>query len=659
MKIDPIKMFGPILNLYLKLNSCRIRNKIRVKICFDSILLWGRKFPYIFIRYCNHTIRKNVTFIEDGFISKVSSTDILSLVKDFEGIYYDSNTKSFLEDLIIQKIDLNQHKRANFIIQKILKYGISKYNLKRDYKKEIPSNYVLIIDQIEGDLSIKYGQGDTNSFRKMLSEALSDYPNHQIIVKIHPDVFSRKKRGCLNINYLKENPRIQIIAENCHPFRLIRESDAVYTVTSQVGFEALILGKKVKCFGMPFYAGWGLTEDVLPAPKRRKNVSLEQLVYAALVKYPIYFDPETNEITTVEKTIEYIFYQRQMRFRFPETLYAYGFTPWKKSILKSFTQGSELIFLKRLEDVPNSSTLLVWGSHDCEEIGDSVKLIRVEDGFLRSVGLGSVLISPQSWVFDNEGIYYDSSKRSQLESILNESEFKAKELKRADDLIERITKNQVSKYNLGNSHFQIKNSGKSVILVIGQVEKDASIRFGTDLINTNLKLLQVVRKKFPKAYIIYKPHPDVVAGIRRKGENESLEKNYYDLEVKSGDAISLFKYVDSVHTMTSLVGFEALLRNKKVYTYGLPFYAGWGLTVDAMSIKRRCRQLSLDELVAGSLIRYPSYISNTSRMYTSPERVVEELIQQKEKANKRMPLWRKFIRDLLKIWSHSNLRSNA
>jgi capsular polysaccharide export protein len=218
---------------------------------------------------------------------------------------------------------------------------------------------------------------------------------------------------------------------------------------------------------------------------------------------------------------------------------------------------------------------------------------------------------------------------------------------------------RISKYNLGDSQLEIKNEKRKAILVVGQVEKDASIRFGTGAVNTNLKLLQSVRKKFPEAYIIYKPHPDVVAGIRKKGENKVLEKKYYDLKVESGDALALFDSIDSVHTMTSLVGFEALLRNKKVYTYGQPFYAGWGLTIDLMPIERRCRQLSLEELVAGSLIRYPTYVSRTSKMYTSPEKVVEELIHQKEKGFQRMPLWRKFIRDLVKIWTHSNLRPNA
>ena len=55
---------------------------------------------------------------------------------------------------------------------------------------------------------------------------------------------------------------------------------------------------------MPFYAGWGLTDDDLPAPPRRGAASLEALVHAALVAYPRYVDPDTGRLTTVEATIE-------------------------------------------------------------------------------------------------------------------------------------------------------------------------------------------------------------------------------------------------------------------------------------------------------------------------------------------------------------------
>ena len=216
---------------------------------------------------------------------------------------------------------------------------MSKYNSEQEFKGILPNSYVLLIDQVYGDLSIKYGYGNRKSFNRMLEAALIENASKKIVIKTHPDIYTRKKRGYFDLDALKRNPRIHIIAENCHPVRLIHNAEAVYTVTSQVGVEALIWGKKVKCFGMPFYAGWGLTEDLLPAPKSRISVSLEQLVYAAFVKYPIYRDPETNERSVVEKTIKYIGFQRKMRFRFPEKLYAYGFSPLKEVYFKIIYSG--------------------------------------------------------------------------------------------------------------------------------------------------------------------------------------------------------------------------------------------------------------------------------------------------------------------------------
>jgi capsular polysaccharide export protein len=94
---------------------------------------------------------------------------------------------------------------------------------------------------------------------------------------------------------------------------------------------------------------------------------------------------------------------------------------------------------------------------------------------------------------------------------------------------------------------------------------------------------------------------------------------------------------DEVHTMTSLVGFEALLRGLPVVTYGQPFYASWGLTQDHAPIQRRTRRLTLDELVAGALIRYPRYISWSARCFCSAEDKVRELAAQGQPSARRKP----------------------
>jgi capsular polysaccharide export protein len=78
---------------------------------------------------------------------------------------------------------------------------------------------------------------------------------------------------------------------------------------------------------------------------------------------------------------------------------------------------------------------------------------------------------------------------------------------------------------------------------------------------------------------------------------------------------SIIDLVDEVHVNTSLAGFEALLRGKPVTAYGVPFYAGWGLTRDLGPIpRRRTRRRSLDELVAAALLLYPRYLDPVTRL---------------------------------------------
>jgi capsular polysaccharide export protein len=77
---------------------------------------------------------------------------------------------------------------------------------------------------------------------------------------------------------------------------------------------------------------------------------------------------------------------------------------------------------------------------------------------------------------------------------------------------------------------------------------------------------------------------------------------------------------------TSLAGFEALLRGKKVITYGVPFYAGWGLTRDLASpLDRRNANRNIDELVAAALLLYPRYLDPITGLPCPPEILVRRI----------------------------------
>jgi capsular polysaccharide export protein len=533
---------------------------------------------------------------------------------------------------------------------------VSKYNFASESVRVSQCPYVLVTDQTYGDLSIQYGQADASSFQRMLDAALQENPHCHVLLKIHPDVALGKKKGHFDVQAVAKNPRITLLSDAVHPVRLIEQAESVYCVTSQMGFEALLWGKPVRTFGMPFYAGWGLTQDDLPRPERRKTIALENLVHAALIAYPRYIDPETLQRCEVERLIEWMGLQRQMRGRFPAVVEAAGFSAYKKPIVRRFFQGSTVYFDRKPAKWAEDATQVLWGKKagfKSVPPAKQKKVIRLEDGFIRSVGLGADLIAPLSWAMDTRGIYYDAGQVSDLEYILQTTVFADGMLERSKNIRTRLLAEGISKYNVGAGTWQRGDAGSkaagTLILVPGQVETDASIAYGALGLTSNLELLKAVRLANPEAYLIYKPHPDVVAGLRKKGRGETKANDFCDLILNAIDMAHLLEQVDEVHTLTSLTGFEALLRGKKVVCYGLPFYAGWGLTDDKLPLPRRSRTLFLDELVAGALIVYPTYISCSTGKFTTPERALDELLLWRATASTRLPWWRVLLRYFLRL----------
>ena len=77
--------------------------------------------------------------------------------------------------------------------------------------------------------------------------------------------------------------------------------------------------------------------------------------------------------------------------------------------------------------------------------------------------------------------------------------------------------------------------------------------------------------------------------------------------------------------MTSLLGFEALVRGLPVTCLGAPFYAGWGLTRDLGPVPDRRGAADLATLSHAALIAYPRYFDPISRLPCPPEVVIDRL----------------------------------
>lgn len=302
----------------------------------------------------------------------------------------------------------------------------------------------------------------------------------------------------------------------------------------------------------------------------------------------------------------------------------FAFTPWKRRILRDYFAGEpgELVFLGNPRDAVARSrsagaSLYCWGAAARARLapflGPDDALTIVEDGFIRSSGLGVHNYFPASLCFDDVGIYYDPSRPSRLERILATEEPDEGALARARALTEALVASRVTKYNLsGGGRVGRPAPGRKAILVPGQVEDDQSVLLGGCGTTRNIDLLRTVREREPDAWIVYKPHPDVLQGYRKGHVSERQARRWCDAVVRDQPISDLYDVVDEVHTLTSQAGFEALLRGKAVATYGGPFYAGWGLTTDLIAFPRR-RPISLEALVWGALLRYPRYLHPVTR----------------------------------------------
>lgn len=275
--------------------------------------------------------------------------------------------------------------------------------------------------------------------------------------------------------------------------------------------------------------------------------------------------------------------------------------------------------------------IAVWASREKPGLrAEGVAVLALEDGFLRSRGLGARFLPGASYCLDGRGAYYDPARPSDLEMILQRGVTDRRLLARAKALRAAIVARGIGKYHLGGEVPPVAApAGRPVLLVPGQVQDDASVRCGGGAIQSNLALLRAVRAARPEGFILYKPHPDLEAGFR-KGRIAAAELAAVADQVVLGAPLSgLFPLVDEVHTLTSLSGFEALLRDVPVVTYGRPFYAGWGLTEDrapeGFPAGRRGVARSLEELVAAALILYPRYIDPVTLLPCPVELILERM----------------------------------
>lgn len=601
----------------------------------DLIAVWGRS-PYA-RRGEAMAARSGAALlrIEDAFLRSLfpgrAGEPPLGLLIDHTGVHFDAAHPSDLETLLAfhPLDDTPLLDRARSAIARLQEAHLTKYS-GFDPATPCPDpGYVLVIDQTRGDASVRHGGADANTFREMLYHAQTEHPGARILIKTHPETRRGDRPGYFGDS--DESYRIRLFSDPVSPWALMEGAVAVYAVTSQLGFEAIFAGHRPHIFGQPFYAGWGLTQDRHPRalPRRGRRLTRAQLFAASMILYPIWYDPHRDRLCQLEEAIATLEAQSRAWRADNAGWVASGMRLWKRAPLQRiFGREKRIIF----QDDPVRAARLaersgrrhmIWAG----KAGPDSDAVRVEDGFLRSRGLGAELVPALSLVTDDLGIYYDPTRESRLERlIIAAAQLRPDQARRAETLIRRLVDLGLSKYNLGLGLPALPDGHR--VLVPGQVEDDASIRLGAGRIDCNLELLRAARGARPDAVLIYKPHPDVEAGLR-PGRVPEAELNALGCTLLSGaDPARLLDHVHELWTMTSLMGFEALLRGVPVTTTGAPFYAGWGLTEDLGRVPaRRNARPGIAGLVHATLIDYPRYVDPQTGLPCPVEVVLERLAE--------------------------------
>ncbi|MEM6635631.1 MAG: capsular polysaccharide biosynthesis protein [Pseudomonadota bacterium] len=607
----------------------------------DTVGVWGRsprayRGEAVAARTGARLVRVEDAFLRSLFPGRQSAPP-LGLMIDGRGVHFDSSMPSELETILATHAldDPGLLERSREGIRRMQSGHLSKYSAV-DPDLQLPSKgFVLVVDQVRHDAGVTYAGAAEDRFCEMLDRALSDHPGARIVIKSHP-------AGSGYLDGAPADERVTRLTGPLSPWRLFEAAKAVYTVSSGLGFEAILAGHRPVVFAQPWYSGWGLSDDQYAPDRRGRQLTPAQLFAASMIIAPVWYDPFRDSLTDFETALDILDTEARAWRQDRQGWIGTGMRRWKHTHLRRmFGNAAGIEFIKDTETAiaaakQSSRPVMAWASAmsagtETAAAEAGVSLWRLEDAPLRSRGLGAALTPPMGLALDDLGAAFDPQKESRLEHLITAAaELPPPALKRSERLIERLRATGLTKYNTGNAaapEYAACQPGQRRILVVGQVEDDASVLLGCGQIRTNAALLHAARAANPKAFLIYKPHPDVEAELREGAVTSADLDACADHVLRETGADAALASTDEVWTLTSTLGFEALLRELPVTCLGVPFYAGWGLTHDLEPAPaRRYARPTLTALVHAVLIDYPRYVDPLTGRACPVEVIIDRIL---------------------------------
>lgn len=284
---------------------------------------------------------------EEGFLRLPGGRGerALSYVVDELGIYYDATTASTLEALLEdggwETPELLA--RAEAGIAAIGRLGLSLDNDPRRFafasalRRAAPrhgegSPVVAVVDQPRSDRGIGFDLAGPARFEAMLDAALAENPGATVVVVTDPASW---KGGEGHLERMASKRGVPVLTDPVSAPSLVEGCRRLYVVSSFVGFEAALAGVPVTCFGVPFYAGWGFTDDRLTLWRRTRKRDPVAVFAAAFLLYSRYFDPYHGTPCSFEEALAILTVVTERDRENAVSTIGLGFARWK---VRSVTQ---------------------------------------------------------------------------------------------------------------------------------------------------------------------------------------------------------------------------------------------------------------------------------------------------------------------------------
>ena len=305
-------------NIFKTNNICYDQKKWADFVVIHSLrlkqgMMWDSlEHAYLYDKIC--------VFIEvslfSGFASyfdkqaKLLEKKAIGFIIDDLGYYYDSRQPSRIEKTLNDpnfKLTDEQLILSKKLINKIIDNKLTKYSkyteLGANNNLELIENSILVIEQKNGDASLHFAGVQEGDFSEMLKDACLNNSNNTVYLKRHPDNILGEKSFEINT---EDFHNLVILPDNVSVISVLDKCHTVYTLSSQVGFEALLRGKSVKTYGLPFYSGWGVTDDMKTCSRRTQKRSIEEIFYVICIMYSVYVNSIDGSIIDMEESLDFI-----------------------------------------------------------------------------------------------------------------------------------------------------------------------------------------------------------------------------------------------------------------------------------------------------------------------------------------------------------------